>query len=223
MFNETEISVLKNLAAINPSQIIYPNGFEVMKNSQSVLAKYEFANPYEFEAFGIYDLPEFLSLLGAFKDPTVEIKQKKIIITEGAQRATYITNPIEVMPHVPLAKVEEHFSKIEPELDFDLTADKLATIFKMAGIMKAEYLFFESDAKRIRITLANSLESSDNMYEVIVKDGIRSNDLGETTIKIPIIDMKHFPGDYTVKISSKRISRWENMNGIIYYVGCAIG
>jgi hypothetical protein len=221
MFNETQISILKSLAQINPSQTIEPDGFRVIKNSKSVVATYDFDKAFDYEAFGIYDLPEFLSAVGAFKEPVLEMKPKFVLIKDGTQQIKYFTSPTVVMPKVP--NISKKFDAVECELDFDLSADKLATIFKMAGILKSQFVFFESDKKKIRITITNTLESSDNMYEVQVKDGIRKNDLGDTVLKIPIDDMKQFPGDYTVQISSMKISKWVNLNGITYFIGCNIG
>lgn len=218
MFTETELLILKNFASINNSQIIHPDGFKVRNNAKSVVAYYDFANPYAFEAFGIYEIGELLSVLQAIKDPTLTVKEKFIVLQSESEQIKYFTSPLEVIPDVP--DVTKKFAELECEIKFDLPADKLAMIFKMANVLKAKFVFVESDKKDVRLVVANQLESSNNLYEVQLK-GVTSNVIpkGEG-FKIPLIDMSLLPGDYTVELSTKNISKWENHNGVAYYIGC---
>ena len=218
MFNQTELAVLKNFASINNSQVIFPDGFKVRNNAKSVVAYYDFDKEYDFEPFGIYEIGELLSALQAFDSPTLEVKEKYILIKSGTEQIKYFTSPLEVIPEVP--DVTKKFAKIDCEMKFDLPADKLAMIFKMANVLKTSFVFIESDVKGIRLVVADKLESSNNMYEVILKDTDHNELAAGEGFQIPLVDMNFTGGDYSVSLSRKNISKWANHSGVSYFVGC---
>ena len=223
MFTSTELMILKNFSGVNTSQVIYPDRFEAVNNSNSVIASFKFDHDaYDFKPFGIYDLGEFLSALQALKEPTMDVKPKFLTMRTGEDQIKYFTSPLEVLPEVPLENLDRNFGSLECEIDFSLSADKLAMIFKMASVLKTEYVFIECDDGNIRITVADELESSNNMYEVMVTSGVTVANCEDGAIKIPLCDLQLLGGDYNVKISTKKISLWENMNGVSYYIGCSV-
>jgi hypothetical protein len=214
-FTETEINVLKNFASINPSMVFEGTGFKVINNSKSVIGLYPFAKSYDFPTFGIYECSEFLTALGAMDKPQIEVEAKQITIVDGTNRLTYYTTATDLLPVVP--DVGSKFSKLDCELEFTITADKLAYLLKMATILKSKYLFFESDKKCIRITAGDELATSQNNFEALIEGGITANRL-TAPVKIILADFKILPGEYAVKLSPK-ISKWSNLTGIDYFVG----
>lgn len=215
-FTEAELTVLKNFAAVSPSMIIEPTGIGVINQAKSVVAKYTFDKPYEFEAFGIYEVPELLSILSVLKAPAINATEKLLEIYDGDSKTRYFTTAKDLLPKVP--SVENNFAKVEPELDFDLPGEKLTYLFKMASVIKAQFLFFQTDGKKIRLTVGNELEASTNTYDITIDTGIRKNEL-EAVLRIPLSDMKLLPGGYDVKLSSKGISRWTADLGCTYFIG----
>ena len=218
-FTETEINILKNFAGINPSMIVYSDRFEVLNNAKSVVGKYAFEKPYDFASFGIYEMSEFLSVLGALKNPEIEVSDKFLTIKDGSSKTRYFTTAQDLLPKVP--NIEKNFANVECDCVFDLPADKLASMFKMAAILKAQFVFFETDKKKVRITVADELESTNNSFEVTIEDGIKVNEL-KKSLKIPLSDLKILPGGYSVELSSAKISRWESNLGVNYYIGVAV-
>ena len=218
-FSESEINVLKNFASINPSMIIHPDRFEVLNNAKSVVGKYNFEKAYDFEAFGIYECSEFLSILGAMKNPEIEVQEKCIVIKDGSSKIRYFTTAKDLLPQVP--QVDANFANVKCGLCFDLPADKLASLFKMSTILKAGFVFFETDKKKVRITVADELVSTNNSFDVTIDDGIKTNEL-EKALKIPLTDLKILPGGYSVELSTSKISKWNSIGGVTYYVGCAV-
>ena len=215
-FSDVEVAVLKNFAAVNPSMVISPTGLSVINTAKSVVGFYDFNKPYSFEEFGVYEVPEFLSVLGALDNPVVEVNEKYLIVKSGDQKTRYFTTAKDLLPKVP--SVAAKFDKVECELDFTLTADKLAALFKMAPIIKADWLFLESDGKKIRLTVGKELNTSSNTFDVTITSDIKANDL-KSPIKVPLSDLKVLPGGYDVKISSAGISRWSSDVGPVYYIG----
>jgi hypothetical protein len=217
-FTDTELKILANFASINPSMIITPAGFEVINNSKSVIGFYKFETPYTYEQFGLYETPEFLTALSAIDQPAIEVKDKFVQISGKADKLKYYTTAQELLPKVP--NVSEKFAKVTLALEFSLSADKLAILNKMANILKAKFIFFETDGDAVRVTVADELESSANSYNILITDGIKQNELANP-VKIALADFKLMPGDYEIKLAEK-ISRWESMTGVEYYVGVAV-
>lgn len=218
--DEKVVKIMANFASINASMVIEPDKLSVINNQSSVVAHYTFPTPFTFNPFGFYDTPDALGIINAMSKPEIEVKEKFInIIGSNDDKVRYFTTASDLLPKVP--DLEPKMSKVDWSLEFSLPADKLAILTKMAGILKSKFIFFETDEKRIRITLGNALESSGNNYELFITDGIKLNNLpDDTNVKIPMIDFKVLPGEYEVKIS-KRPSRWENLNGVVYYISSA--
>ena len=214
-FTDLEIKVLKNFSEINPSIVIEPDKIQVKSLASSIVGVYPFDEKYDFDAFGVYEINDLLSVLSALDKPEFEVIDKYLSIkSSNNDKVKYFTAAPELIPKVP--NVETKFNKIDCELQFSLSSDKLAIINKMSSILKSKFLFFETDNKRIRITIGDELGTSCNNMEVMIEDGIKSNNL-DTPVKISMVDFKILAGEYEVKISTK-ISKWTNLNNVVYYI-----
>lgn len=222
-FTETELHILSNFAKINPSQIIKPSGLGAKELSNSIIGTYEFENEYDFEPFGIYEVPMFLQAINTFDNPEMEIKGDRIVIKEGNSKVQFFTTPLDLIKNSEVPDIAPKFDKLDCELDFDLSSDKLATIFKTASVFKAKYLYLESDGDDVRLTVSTDAPgTSGNSFDIAVRDNIRSNNLGGTILKIPLSELRIISGDYSIKASTKKISKWTCFNDVVYYVGCMI-
>jgi hypothetical protein len=220
-FSETELNILSNFAKINPAQIMKPEGFGALEPSNSIVAVYNFENKYDFEPFGIFEVPMFLQAMNSFDNPKIDIKPDHLVIYEGDSKIQFFTTPVDLLKKSAVPDVEPKFQKLDLELDFDLSADKLNSVIKTAQVLKAKYLYLESDGDSIRLTVsADKLESSSNCFTVNVRENIRSNSLGDTVLKIPLSELRVIPGDYTVQCSTKKITKWTSFTGVVYYIGC---
>jgi hypothetical protein len=217
--DEKTIKIMKNFADINPSMLIEPDKIAVINNAKSVVARYTFDTPFDFAPFGLYNTVDALGFISALGKPTIEIKDTYInIIGINGDKVKYFTQAENLLTKVPL--IEDKFIKVPLELDFILTADKLAIIDKMADLLKAKYIFFETEGKQIRITVGDEItDSSINNYDICIDDNIKVNS-AQSIIKILITDFKILPGEYEIKINPK-ITKWANLNGVIYYISTA--
>lgn len=217
-FTETEISILKNFARINPAMIIHSDRFEVLSPTKSIVGKYEFESPYDFESFGIYEVPKFLQAVETFNNAGIEAGKKFLTIAEGSAKIKYWTTQQDILPQVP--DVDPNFQKVDKQLDFDLPADKLAALFKAAQVLRGEFVFFQSDENGVRLTIANDVDASEHSFDVLIRDNIRANDLGDDVLRIKVSELKVVAGDYKIGMAAQGISKWECFNGVSYYIGC---
>lgn len=212
------IKIMANFASINPSMLIEPDKLAVMNNSKSVVARYTFDPAFTFEPFGLYDTQDALGIINAMSKPDIEVYDKYInIVGANDDKVRYYTTAANLVPKVP--DVGIGFAKLPVFLNFAIPADKLAIILKMSQILKSKFIFFETEGKRIRVTVGDELESSGNNYDIMIQDGITENCL-DTVVQIPLIDFKILPGEYNVTIG-KRSTKWENLNGVVYYISTA--
>jgi len=222
-FTDTELSILRNFSKINQSQIITPTGFGAREASNSIIGTFNFENAYDFEPFGIYEVPMFLQAMDTFDKPDIEVLADRVVIKEGSSKVQFFTTPLDLLKNSDIPPIAPKFDKLDCELDFDLSADKLATIFKTASVFKAKYLFIESDDEVVRLTVSSdSPGTSANSFEIAVRDSIRVNNLNGQILKFPLAELRIIPGDYSIKASVKKISRWSCFNDVDYYVGCMI-
>ena len=228
-FDEQTLKVLANFSSINPSMLIEPERVSVMNVSKSVVGTFKFDTAYKFESFGLYDTADFLSVLSAMKksqNMSIEDKDKFLLITSDNDRLTYYTTAKDMVTKVP--SIDALFKDSNFEMEFSLPNDRLAIIKQMSSILKSKYIFFETDGKRVRVTVGDELESSTNNFEVFIETGIDINQLSEP-VKLPIVDFKILTGDYTVKIAkkvvkgkSKFFSQWKNLNGVEYLISTEV-
>jgi hypothetical protein len=225
-FTDLHVKILSNFTGITPSLLIAPDKLSAMSDTKSVIAFYEFDTPFAFDPWGLYNTQDFLTIHSAITKPEIEkVDGKEMINIYGSnnEKVRYFTQAASIIEPVP--DVEGMFSKLDNALDFAIPADKLATIHKMAPILKAKYLFFETDKKKIRITIGDELASTGNNFEVEIEDNIKLNNL-PYAVKIPVLDFKILPGEYEVKISCgtttkgrpKALTKWVNLNNVVYYI-----
>lgn len=236
MFNSTELAILKNFAAINPSLVIKPDGFYV-RSADHLVAIYRFENPYDFKQFGLYETQEFISILNAYKTPTIEVFDTYVNIFDSDTKAKYFTTPLELVNYyqkfkgesvdpycndTKLYRIETNFKKVNFELEFLLSQEKLSMLLKMANLYKAQFIFFESDVDNslIRITIGDSLESSQNTWELEIKNEseIFKNNLS-SIMKGNVAQLRMIQSDYKVRVSSEGASEWTSVLNPVYFIG----
>jgi hypothetical protein len=68
--NDKILKILANFATIHPSMLIEPEHLSVINgNVRSIVAKYKFDEPYDFEPFGFYDTSDALCIIKPCKSP----------------------------------------------------------------------------------------------------------------------------------------------------------
>lgn len=213
---EQDVAILKSFSTLNSSMIINPEKFSVVNSSKSCVAFYIPEEKYDFQEFGIYEMTDFLAALGTLKNPEITDEEKYLVISSNGQKFKYFTTAKDL---IQPAKINiEKIDAVEFGLEFDLSAEKFSMLMKSANIVRASNVFFETSKKKILITVAEELASSNNSFEIPIEEGITKNDLKEP-VAIPISDMRLLPGDYTVKISNK-ISKWTHQGcNLNYYIG----
>ncbi len=81
------MQTLKNFSSINPNLVIQP-GKTIMTMSEAKNILAQASVPEEFDrTFGIYDLPEFLSVMGLFETANLKLDEHFATIGDTSGRA----------------------------------------------------------------------------------------------------------------------------------------
>lgn len=203
------VELLKNFSNINPNLLIKQgNRLATITTHKNVMASVTVAETFPND-FGVYDLNEFLAAVSLFEDPeltfsaaSVTMKENNNSIRFGAADASVLTAPTKeiVFP--------------DSDIDFTINASSLGMIQKTSAILRGGDLLISGDGSKIVATVCDKKNSALNTYNL---------DLGTTdknfNVYLKVENLKMLPGDYTVSISKKKISRFQASSiDLVYYV-----
>lgn len=206
------LTLVKNFAGINGSLMFKAgNKLTTISEGKNIMAEVTIAEDLP-QDFGIYDLNEFLSVLSIFTTPAIEFKEKYALVSDtnnSNSRIKYFAAGEGVVKAAP-----NTIKFPAPDVEFNLDATQLAMIQRTAGALKASDVTIQGDGTTLSVIVCDKKNDTANAY---------SHSIGTTeeTFKanLKIENLKMLPGDYTVAISKKKISRFTStINDLTYYV-----
>jgi hypothetical protein len=210
----TTLAILKNFAAIN-SNIYIPAGnvIKVRNVQRNVFAQATIEESFE-APICLYDLNEFLSVIGIGADGELTIKDTHLVIKWGKSKLNYnFADPI--IMRAAIEASEKNLTMPEPEIEFELTSDMLAAIQKSAAILKTQYLSIFSNGGEISVKTYDKEDPNTNAYTL---------DTGLSTpytfnMLLDIENLKLLAGNYDVAINHQNISRWSKQGtDLVYHI-----
>lgn len=191
-FSEKTIEVIKNFASINQGIVFKPgNLLRTCSNAKNIFASAEIPDNIPVE-FAIYDLNAFLSTLSLFDEPSVEFKEKHLLISSGKSKIKYyfasaavVVSPPEKVPQFTDAK-----------LKFTLTDSAWRQIQKASSVLKLVKLNISEGKLQ-----ATGDKDNPNTFDVDVETEGSFN--GSAFVKIE--NIKLIPGDYDVEVYDRAI------------------
>lgn len=206
------LTLVKNFAGINGSLMLKAgNKLTTISEGKNIMAEVTIAEDLP-QDFGIYDLNEFLSVVSIFATPAIEFKEKYALVSDtnnGNSRIKYFAAGEGVVKAAP-----NTIKFPTPDVEFNLDATQLAMIQRTAGALKASDVTIQGDGSTLSVIVSDKKNDTANAY---------SHSIGTTeeTFKanLKVENLKMLPGDYTVAISKKKISRFTStVNDLTYYV-----
>jgi len=205
------VNVLRNFSSINGNLIIRPgNRLMTISEAKNILAEATVKEEFGTEV-GIYDLTEFLNMLGLVDRPRVRFEDYYMNIggQSGRELIKYYYADTEMLtsPTKPITM---------PEADVWFTLDQstLNGLKKAASIFGHGQMVIEPDDGAIRLSVSDPENKTSNTYSVVV-DGGYNNDTFNFVLNI--VNLRMVSDDYQVKISSKLISEFTNSDETLKY------
>lgn len=194
--------ILKNFAAINQNVLLIKgNRIRTLAPSKAVYAEAEIEETIPVE-FGIYDLNEFLGVIGLFADPDLQFEDNYLTIAQGKNSVRYLPADASV-----LIAPKKELTIQDPVTTFKLETDALNSALKAAGVLKSPVVTFQGSGSAISLIAHDKENKNSNSFSVEVADNeseftfhIKTEFLSKLlaeTLEVDVLDNKRlvFRGD----------------------------
>lgn len=205
------VQVLKNFATIN-GNIVINEGDSVRTVSEAKNIMSSAQLDVEFPTtFGIYDLNEFLNVLGLVDTPRLKFDENYVTISDnvGRSRVKYYFSEIDNLTQ-PSNKV----IMPDPDVTFTLSRETLSRIRRAASVLGHKELSITGRDGIVSLSVIDNEDSTSNGFSIDVDGEYESGDFNYV---LNISNLKMVDGDYTVGLSSKFISHFVNTETSIEY------
>ena len=206
--NETR-EVLKNYSTINANLLVTSgNQLTTMSQMKNIVSTANLPDTFDTE-FAIYDLNEFLSAMSLFEDPTLEFGDNSVSISQGGQSLKYFYSDPTVV-----TTPKSNITMPEPDAIFTLTQSVFNQILKASSVLGVQDMVLDiNDNGVMKLRVSDRKNDTSNSFSVEVGEGGSPNQ----KFFFKVENLKLLSGDYQVKVSSKGISNFKNINKDIEY------
>jgi len=201
------ITVLKNFATINPNLVFKPgNVVKTISEAKNILASVTITEDIPQE-FGIYDLNEFLNVIGMFEEPVLLFnesgKSAKIADAKKKQSVNYFFSD-----HSILTYPQKDVNMPSVDVKFTLSQEQMTQLKRAASTLGVSDVVISNDGGKTTIKVTDTADVTSNSYELEVADVEVAN--GTFTAIFNINNMKFVPGEYEIELCDKMISHFTN-------------
>ena len=210
--NENTLSVLKNFSGINPNIIIRQGTtIKTISEARNVFARASVNEDFPKD-FGVYDLNEFIGVLGLVDTPQLKFEDDYVIVADstGRSKVKYFYSAEET-----LTAPGKDVTMPAVDVTFELTNETLNKLKRAASTLGHGEVSITNNNGVLSLSVVDSKNSTSNAFSIDV-DGEFPSDATFNFI-VNINNLKILPGDYTVGISSKLISEFKHKEMNVQY------
>jgi hypothetical protein len=204
------LTILRNFAVFNQNIVIEPgNVVKTITEATTLLATAEVAETFPAQV-AIYDLNEFVAVLGLVTDPEIEIGGTVIKVYNASEVVNYRMANVDTLTR-PTRDVKM------PAVDVKVTvsADALARLRKAASVLGHTVASLKSDGKTITLAVGDPKNSTANTFSLEVAKASTS---ATFSFDFLLFNLSLIENDYVLEVSSKMISKWTAVNAKLSYV-----
>lgn len=188
--NKQTVEILRNFSTINQG-ILFREGNVIRSMSvmRNIFARAVVKDVIPQE-FAIYDLPEFLSCMSLFDNPSVDFQERLVEMSAGNNKVKYFYSS----PNVVIAPPDKEMRMKGTDISFSITEAELLQINKASAVMKLKDLAITKDG----VTVLNT-DADGNRYDIKL---VVKTDLEDPRVVIKVDDLKIIPANYDVNVNS---------------------
>ena len=204
------LALFKNYAGINSNLLLKAGSkLSTISSQKNVMSDVTVTETFPVD-FGIYDLNEFLGAMSIFEDPELTFEDKVCKITQGNMSIKYFAADATV-----LTAPSKSITFPTAEINFELSNQMLTMIQRTASVLKSSDVSIVGADGQITIVVGDKKNATGNSFSEPVGTTDKS-----FKVNLKVENLKMIPGDYSVSVSSKKISRFKSStNGdLVYYV-----
>jgi len=211
--SENTLSILKNYAGIN-SNIVFNEGnsIQTISEAKNVLSAASTVEDFP-QDFGIYDLNEFLNVLGLVDVPNLSFEKDYVLISDssGRSKVKYFFSDPDM-----LTSPSKKIVMPQCEVQFTLDANTLSRIKRAAAALGHDEVSITPGNGHLTLSVVDSKNATSNTFAIDIAGNYPADPFN---FVISISNLKIIPGDYHVAISSKLISEFSNNElGVSYWI-----
>ena len=203
--NENTLNILRNFSDINQNILIKQgNVLKTISEARNVLATANVGDEFPND-FGIYDLNEFIGVLGLVDKPNLNFEEDHVIIgdSSGRSKTKYFYSSEDT-----LTTPSKDITMPDAEVKFKLDSLVLDKIKRAASTLGHNEVSISNSNNIIKISVIDSQNKTSHAFSIDV-DGEYAQD-SKFNFVLNISNLKIIPDDYEVSISSKLISQFGN-------------
>lgn len=197
--SQDTIAILKNFSTINQSIIFKPgNVIRTISPQKTVMASATVPDEFPREA-GIYNLPRFLSTLSMYSEADLTFEDTRVLFKQG-KSSTYVTYTDSSMIVSPPQK---QIDLPGVDVSVHVSGENLQNVLKATGVLGMPEVAFVGQDGVCYLKAIDSANPTADSHSI---------EVGETADTFLLIikteNLQILPGDYTVDLSSKGISKF---------------
>ena len=206
--NDTR-EVLKNYSTINANLLVTSgNQIATMSQMKNIVSKATLPDIFESE-FAIYDLNEFLSAMSLFDDPELDFGDSSVKISQGGQSLNYFYSDPTVV-----TTPKSDITMPDPDAIFTLKQSVFNQVLKASSVLGVPDMVLDvNETGQMNLRVSDRKNDTSNSFSVEVGEGGTPNQ----KFFFKVENLKLLSGDYEVKVSSKGISNFKNVNKDVEY------
>ena len=206
--NDTR-EVLKNYSTINANLLVTSgNQIATMSQMKNIVSKATLPDTFETE-FAIYDLNEFLSAMSLFDDPELDFGDSSVKISQGGQSLNYFYSDPTVV-----TTPKSDITMPDPDAIFTLKQSVFNQVLKASSVLGVPDMVLDvNENGQMNLRVSDRKNDTSNSFSVEVGEGGTPNQ----KFFFKVENLKLLSGDYEVKVSSKGISNFKNVNKDVEY------
>ena len=212
------VEILKNFSTIQSNLLIKEGSvLETVAESKNIVAKATVADVFP-QDFGIWDLGQFLALLSLFTKPSLDFKDKFVIVKEGSNDG--IKSALKFYSAAASMLTTPKTTQLDMEgtkVTFDLSAEKIKAVMTAAGTLGVDDLQFASDGSLITLAALDKDEaktSASNSYTLPIGEDTEET---EFCIYLTASLFRMIDDDYEVQLGAESISQFKSKNRDLTY------
>lgn len=210
--NEKTLAILNNFKTIQ-ANIVFQKGkvLKTMADAKNVMAEAELDVEIS-DAFGIYDLGEFLGTLNLVDDPTIVVKDEYALIesSSGRSKIKYFFAAPDLLTYPT-----KNITMPPCEVVFTLDESTLQKLKKAASTLGHENLLITKSDNALELIVCDPSNPTSNVFTMVA--ACDKMDLENFKFVFNMNNFKLISGDYEVSISSKLISNFKHKTENVQY------
>jgi hypothetical protein len=210
--SDRTLQVLKNYAGINPN-LVFQTGKELKTISVAKNVLSRTSVDVEFpKSFGIYDLNEFLSVLGLVDRPNLKFEDDYVVVGDstGRSRIKYFYSDPDM-----LTTPSKDIVMPECEVNFVLDTRTLSSLKSAASALGHTEISIRPSNGVVTLSVLDSKDATSNTFSVDV-EGSYPEEVDFNFI-LNVNNLKVVGEDFDVGVSSKLISNFKSKQSDIEY------